>query len=456
MNSTPRVIAIIGAGFSGAMTAAQLLRRVPAPARIVLIERGGCFGRGLAYARHAYPYLLNVPAMRMSAWPERPEHFLAYAQRRLGGVTGSDFLSRELYGDYLEQVLDDATREAPHGVELVRMRGEVVDLETRLDGGCNVRFADGVECAADDVVLANGHPPPATIDRIAARDCASVVVEDPWKQRESLDSGGPLLLVGTGLTMVDVVCAEIARDPDVRIHALSRHGLLPLSQAAATHGAADGTGFGAALRSARTVRELFRLARRHAAVAIAAGGDWRDTIMLIRHEVPGLWARLEDAERRRFMRHVRAYWDIHRHRVPERIAHTLLALGRSGRLSVHAGRLVSLQTAGRGVRVLWRPRGARADHTLEVSRVVNCTGADYDIRHAPDRLWQSLLSRGVVTQDALRAGIVTDPQQRIAGAAAGSRLYYVGPLLRAAEWEATAVPELRVRAQRVAELVSGT
>ena len=435
------------------MTAVHLLRRAPASTRVVLIERSAEAGRGLAYARRDFPYLLNVPAMRMSAYADAPNDFLEFARKRLGVVEGGEFVSRELYGDYLAGILDSAAAQA--GSRLQLLQATVTDVQPRDDGGFRVVLGEGTFLSADDVVVASGHPPPADPRRLVAGACDETCVEEPWACGAKPAGPGALLLIGTSLTMADVVCAELARDPEVRIHAVSRHGLLPLSQARAAPVTPHDNRFEAELRTARGMLELMRLTRREAAATAASGGDWRDTIMRVRHELPGIWAAIGDTERQRFLRHVRPYWDIHRHRLPERIAHMLLALVRSGRLTVHAGRLTALNRSANGISASWRPRGSRADQRLDVARVVNCTGADYDVTHAADPLWHRLLERGLVLQDALRTGLVTDAQMRLAArpGRTGRQLHYVGPMLRAAEWEATAVPELRSRAERLAGIL---
>jgi uncharacterized NAD(P)/FAD-binding protein YdhS len=157
-----RTIAIVGGGFCGTVVAANLLRRPSAgPTRIVLVERGGAVGRGVAYADRGFPYLLNVPASRMSARSDAPDEFLEFVQRRIPGAGGEDFLPRALYGEYRQEFLMAAQLSAPTNVRLDVLHGEVTNvrrLERHLP--LQLELRDGRRLTTDDVVLALGNPRP--------------------------------------------------------------------------------------------------------------------------------------------------------------------------------------------------------------------------------------------------------------------------------------------------------
>jgi len=188
------------------------------------------------------------------------------------------------------------------------------------------------------------------------------------------------------------------------------------------------------------------------------GGDWREVVTFVRHLAPDLWGRLPLLERRRFVRHLQAHWDIHRHRLPPQMGALIASLRRSGKLQVNAGRIDAAAAAGEQLRVSWRPRGGGSTATLTVDLIVNATGPDYVLERSADPLLQSLRSAGLVSGDALNLGLRTarfgacvDAQGR-----SSERLYYLGPMLRADHWEATAATELRDHAERLAaHLVSG-
>jgi uncharacterized NAD(P)/FAD-binding protein YdhS len=448
----PRTIVIVGAGFSGTSVAINLLRAGhEQPVRIVLIDRTE-IGRGVAYRRSSHAYLLNVPASRMSADVDEPDEFLNFAQRRLPGARAEHFLPRELYGEYLASSLRTAENEAPPEVELQRMHGLVIAIERiPRTSTYQVHMDDGRVLRANDVVLALGNPPPAPLPGSDQLRGDSRYLEEPWQAPSTVRAGETVLLVGTGLTMADVAVAGLA-DRKVVIHALSRHGLLPTPQAPFRHAQLEHDPEPLLSAASSSLRCLYRAVRTLSADIESHNGDWREAITYLRELAPRLWQRLAVNERRRFLRHVRCYWDVHRHRLPETTWTELGNLQREGRLHLHAARILRLEPAGKQVRVVYRPRGQSAVEQLLVDRVINCTGPDYNPAHTRERLLRSLLAQGLASSDALGLGLVTDEFGTLVTASGhpANGLYYIGPMLRPAYWETTAVAELRQHAALLA------
>ncbi len=448
-----RTIIVVGGGFCGVALAANLLRRTwPTPTRVVLIERDRLLGRGAAYAPRDFPYLLNVPAARMSADTSRPLEFLQFARRRIPDARGEDFLPRALYGDYLAEMLDAAERTAAPDVRLERVRAHVCDLEHDGRHGARPRvfLEDGRTMRADEVVLALGNPPPASIAALAPVADSDRYYANPWRATLPPNERESVLLVGTGLTMADVVLKATGQGAGPTVHALSRHGLLPLPQVVQQ---SDPCADDARVCPAQigTARSGLRAFRRLAADVQAGGGHWQQVITLARTKLPALWQKFSDVERRRFLRHARAYWDIHRHRLPPQVHERLRALRAEGRLHVHAGTILQTSPSASGIEVIWRRRGETQPQRLTVDRIVNCTGPDYDPQRSREPLMQSLLRRGLACTDALNLGLQTGPNGMLIDAEGqpDARLFYVGPLLRADRWEVTSVAELRVHVEQL-------
>jgi len=463
MRSPVRTIAIIGGGFSGTVLAAALLRRPPAQScRIVLIERREQVGRGVAYRQSPQQPLLNVPAGRMSVDPDDALQFVRFAQRRDPGCDAQQFLPRELYGEYLQDVLQQALDAAPSHVSLQRIHGDAVAMQ-RIDsaGPYLVGLADGQHVLADQVILACGDPPPAHPS--AAVDAADhpACHCDPHSDQALRGECQRLLLIGTGLTMADVAIAAATLNPDIRIDAISRHGLLPAAQTMASGPAA---GFAAPDRPFRSylgdtpfgARALLRAFRELLRDLASAGGDWRDAVNAARQDAPALWRSLPTDERARFLRHLRVYWDVHRHRMPPAIGERLDQLQRCGQLRIHAGHIERIEAAGDQLQVRWRPRGEHTRSALVVDRVINCAGADRRLARTRDPLVQQLLAAGLAVADPLGLGWRTGAHGALIGhdGHAANHLFYLGPMLRAEHWEATAVGELRVHAQRLAAVLA--
>ncbi len=448
-------LVIVGAGFSGTVLAANLLRRPPAtPTDIVLAERGSTIGRGVAYASHEFPYLLNVPAARLSADSDDPLQFLRFARGRLAAADGEDFLPRALYGDYLQDLLLQAERAAPPHIRLVRLFDEVTGIELR-EGAkpLAARFTQREPIAADFVVLALGvapPPPPAWAARVLHHRAFR---QDPRDLPNSLTNEHSVVIVGNGLTMVDaasILSRDAARTP--KLHTISRRGLLPLPQTAFPTGATHGGGE-SLLASAHSLKQLLRAGRALAREVEARAGDWREAVTLIRKLAPRLWRQLPAAEQRRFVRHLQVYWDVHRHRLPPQLAERIEQLRRSGRLQVNAGRIQNVIAADGRLQVWWRPRGrSELKQQLFADLVVNATGPNFGINDSADVLVNSLRTAGLVSADALRLGIRTARNGACLNAqgVASCHLFYLGPMLRADHWEATAALELRDHAEHLA------
>lgn len=454
-----RTIVIVGGGFSGTLVAANLLRRPPrGPTRLVLIERSHNVGRGVAYAERSFPYLLNVPAGRMSASSDAPRQFLEFVQDRIPGATAEDFLPRALYGEYLEEVLLAAELSAPGNIRLEKWQGEVSSVrrvERHLP--LHVELADGRRLAADDVVLALGNPQPATLPVFATIAEHPGYVANPWSQELKFARHENVLLIGTGLTMADVVnaaCADRATMP--KIHALSRHGLIPPRQTPFRPEAFRGDGNALLLAASRSLRGLAGAVRLLASEAEKCGGDWREAVTFVRHMAPTIWQRMPDRDRQRFMRHLRAQWEIHRHRLPPEVLQRIDSLRGSGQLQVHAGRIQRADARAGRIEVTWRPRHGAQLQSVTVDRVINCTGPDYAIKRSGERLWRNLIQCGLCVADPLGLGLRTGPRGAVIDADGwpGPHLFYVGPMLRADHWEATAVGELRVHAEQLAALLA--
>lgn len=459
MSGLLRTIAIVGGGFSGTVVAANLLRRPPrGPTRLILIERSAVVGRGAAYADRAFPYLLNVPAGRMSANSAAPREFLEFVQRRIPKATAEDFLPRPLYGEYLQELLLAAQLSAPSHIRLEIWQGAVTSvrrIERHLP--LQLELADGRKVTADDVVLALGNPRPAAIPAAAALEEHPGYIADPWIREPQFSRHETVLLIGTGLTTADVINAASAdRQKMPKIHALSRHGFVPPRQTPFRPEAFKGDGNALLLAASRSLRGLTSAVRLLATEAEKCGGDWREAVTFVRHMAPTIWQRMTQRDRERFIRHLRAQWDVHRHRLPPEVLRNIDSLRSAGQLQIHAGRILRFEPRVDRIEVHWRPRGAPVAQTFTVDQVVNCTGPDYAITRLQDPLWRNLQQCGLVVADPLGLGLRTGPKGAVIDVDGwpGPHLFYIGPMLRADHWEATAASELRVHAEQLAALLA--
>jgi uncharacterized NAD(P)/FAD-binding protein YdhS len=445
-------IAVVGAGAAGSMIVAELLRR-PASSRtgIVWFRGRQHVGRGVAYATSADEHLLNVRSAGLGLHADAPGEFRESVQDHDRRVRASDFLPRRLYGEYLQasvqRSLDHAAARG-HAIELIdaearSLRQESDALVVEDDGGRRHEVAQAV--------LAVGALPPRTLACVQDDAWRSGRYRsDPWHLPEDLAPPKELLVLGSGLTAVDVILSAAARWPDARMTVLSRHGVLP-----AQHNDEPAA---PSLRQAYLHEALLDTPRVRAwvghvreALRSEPGVDWRALVDGLRAATPALWASLDATERGRFLRHVRWAWEISRHRMPPATARQIAALRESGRLRLIAGQ--AEHVSGNGpLTVYWRPRSRRRPERLEVDLAVQATGLDTDVRNTDHALVRQLVDEKYLAADPLGLGVRARENCQVVrpDGTPWPGVHVLGSLLRAEQWECTGLPEIRAGAQRIA------
>jgi uncharacterized NAD(P)/FAD-binding protein YdhS len=454
--TSKRPIAVIGAGFSGTIATLHLLRRLPADQPVLLCERAPEFGRGVAYATGDMDHLLNVRAANMSALADEPLHFQDWIQDRVASGRVVDglhktsaglFASRGLYGQYLRSILDHVMRETAGHARLRLLPDEVIDIAPGEGSEYTLICASGQKLAAAGVVLAVGNLP-------AEEGNDPRICNYAWseKARAKLTSGLPVLIVGTGLTMVDIAISLRRHDFKDGIVALSRGGLLPNRHAVSKPWPTPEI-----TRAEETsLAALTALVRREIRAAAAQGVDWRAVIDSMRPVTAHLWKAMPLAERQRFLRHVRRYWDVHRHRMAPPHADLIDAMIADGSLTVVAGRIRGMESGPDSVRVTYAARDGGSERSIDVQRVILASGLEHMSR-TRDPLLQRLLDRGLIRMDSQGMGIdVTDDLAVLqSDGTPAAKIWALGPIVRGVFWECIAVPDIRDQAGQVAASVAG-
>jgi len=435
-------IAIVGAGLSGSAVAVQLVRQRPAP-DVVLIERTARFGQGLAYSTPDRGHLLNVRASNISMLADEPEHFACWLSAQNGGAPTA-FAPRASYGAYVADTLRRARNRRLFGRAIFRVRDDVVGC-TRGGEHWSLECASGKTIEADAVVLATGHQPPSTLPVFTESGVETIGAWDSNGLKRL--SQGDVLLLGAGLTMIDVALS-LSRRRKGTIYALSRRGLIPRPQLDPPRPAPT-----AELELPINLSDAVRVFRREVEAMAERGEPWQLAVDRMRHHTQDYWQRLPLEAQRRFLRHLRPWWDVHRHRMAPDIAERVAALMAQGRLRVLAGEIVSASPHARGVVVQHRQRGSMVRHRLDVAGVVNCTGGNLDVTRAEDRLLNQLLRAGLARPHRNGIGIDLDAESRVVDkdGNAHQTLFAIGPITQGAFWESTSVLEIREWARAVAE-----
>lgn len=449
-----RDVTIIGGGFSGTALAAHLLEQLPGGARLRLLNAGAPLARGLAYGTQSSLHLLNVPAARMAWHPERPTDFVDWLRAQGRPAAEKSFVPRSWYGEYLGARLQEAVQRRPD-VVWEHQVARITRLEPHA-GGWALFDEQGGRTESQDVVLALGHFAPADPHPDLAALPSPRYVRDPWQPDAcaDLDRDAPVAIIGAGLTMLDLLVTLDHAGHRGPVLCLSRRGIAPLPHRdnelqPPAYQTPDDWLSGASVRA--WVKAL-----RDAARQLQAPQDWRDLWVAMRARTPALWQRLPMAQRRRFLRHLQVYWDVHRHRAAPSAMATVHRLQAEGRLRLQAGRVQGVQDTGNALALQWKPRGQDALQTVAVRRIFNCTGPSSRLSQDRSGLFPALAAAGHLLPCPLGLGLQTDADYHLLDASGRPQrgLRYVGPLLRAQHWEATAVPELRQHALHLARALA--
>jgi uncharacterized NAD(P)/FAD-binding protein YdhS len=448
-NIAGRHVIIVGGGASGVLLAYQLLHQSSCNLRVTLIEQRPDIGRGIAYHTGNPDHLLNVRAANMSALPDQPDHFWRWLVSRQDEVPLCPdpycFVPRRVYGDYIASLLEQGASDCTDGQRLTIVRGTCVDVSEDSDAAI-ATLDDGRCLAGDTIVLATGHDMRASNPGHA----------DPWTPPSAapIDADATVLILGTGLTMVDYVLSLLRGGHRGPIIAMSRRGLLakPHRRVDPARIAETDVPFGASV--SQLTRWLRARVERHA----AEGGDWRGVIDGLRPYTQRLWRELPLTSKRRFLEHARAWWDVHRHRMAPEVEARITGALYDGQLSLIAAKIVRIEPNDAGAAVAYRLRGDTETRQLQVGTVVDCSGIVKDPRATPNPAVRSLFQRGLACVGPLCIGIETDPDCAIVDreGVPSRRLFAVGPLTRAAFWEIIAIPDIRNQCAELAALLSRT
>lgn len=439
---------IIGAGASGIILAAQLLRR-SSDSTVRIFERSGRLGEGIAYATENLSHLLNVRSNNMSAFPDQPDHFLNWLQSSDVSAPGhiwdrQSFAPRKFYRSYLKHLIAPYIQEV--SPRLFVNKANII--EVFMDEGRPAVLAEtGEKFLADAVVLATGNE--------AAIAKPGNHVTEYWSSNGYFDvaTDKPVAIFGTGLSMIDSVLSLLDNGHSGHIHAISRRGLLP-----APHSRAETFSIAAGdLPVTLGLSKLMKRVRAMMAEGESTGAGWRGVMDGLRPHTQHIWAGLSIAQRRTFLRHLRPWWDVHRHRMAPAVWERIEPAMRSGQLKIAAGRLTSVRDGAGGIEISYRPRHAEKVEQLRVATVIDCRGGNPHLSTTRNAALISLMEHGLARPDLLDLGFdVTGDLQILDGRGEPSGPFFgIGPVTKGAFWEVTAVPDIRIQAERLSKLLLG-
>ena len=449
-------VLIVGGGLSGTMLAVQLLR-LPGKRQILVIEPRQELGRGEAYSAVELGHTLNGNAARMSVDPDNADDLTQWLTDYIakGGWPESDqqhvpiselFPPRGIFGLYAQQRLAEAKALSASTVEHVR--AEVVDLEVD-EHSTLLTLSDGQQLRGTFAVLATGMFPAARTPQTESSGLNAAAV-DPWdvQAMTQLDPQATVLIIGSGLTMVDAVVSLEQAGHRGPIEILSRHGLLPHVRRQPP----AWVDFLGEDHSLRSPRQLLREVRRQCKLALEQGIDWQAPLDTVRANIGRLWSQASEGEKRQFVRHIRPWWESHHHRSPPLSAELVARLHGEGRLRIRAASYKGLVPSQGDVTIRLRPRGEQEVVQVSGAALINSSGIEYDWRRVARPLPRQLLKRGLIQPGPLALGIAADVSGAVldANGQVSQRLFAMGPPLRGMWWESTAVTDVAIQAKALA------
>ena len=454
-----KTITIIGGGFTGTMTAVQLLQHATEPFSLTIINEKESFNKGIAFNPYSQKHLLNVITAKMSAFKKEGSHFLDWVMNQKAyegmdrNLIANSFLPRHIYGEYLSQIWLDAVRLQQEKKISVRVIDAcVIDLKVQKKR-VSLLTSDNERIETTYAVIATGNALPGnpTIGNPAFFDSNSYF-QNPWRMEAvaNLDTIKPVLIIGNGLTMVDTVIGLQENGFRGQIYSLSPNGFNILPH---RHNGLVYTKLIDELRDDLSLYEIVQLFNKHIKSLKEFGVSPEPLIDSIRVYTQQIWKRLSVEEKKKFMGRLRHLWGVARHRIPLHIHDRLQQLRLDGKLHIISGKLIDITEQPGTVKVEYIDRKEKGTKHIEVSRVINCTGPDTNLMSADHSFLKKCLLKGDITQDELKLGIVADTETFEVVNRKGEkqhRLLTLGSNLKGELWESTAVNELRAQAEALA------
>lgn len=441
-------ITIIGSGFSGSLVAHHLVEKSTGPLRITMIDRGGKFGRGIAYSTMDHAHLLNVPARNMSALPKPSDHFESWLKTRGHFRNETIFYPRSLYGEYIRSILAYSVAAASSkGIEVQLLSEEVVGVEKLNQDRFSVSTGNGQKWETDVVVFALGLFPPGGFTK--AYPC---LMDNPryismfWTNPifPLIPSKATIGIIGTGLSMIDAVLSLESRGHTGKIFAFSRNGFLPKVHEILN----PSYRLDVPITAQSNPLNLFRFIKAELKRIDHINVKWTDVIDSLRPITNQIWIQWNTSQKKQFLRRLRPYWNTHRHRMAPEVGKKINSMQQAELFEVIAARIRSIESNTKSISIQFQHKGKEELSSKSVDYLIDCSGPESDFRNLSEPLIFSILNNTDFQVDPTGMGLTAvNPKTRDKA----KRAFMIGPLNKGELFETTAVPELRVQAEDLAD-----
>lgn len=457
-------IGIIGGGFSGTMSAVQLISKTDIPLSITIINEKETLNKGFAYSPYSKKHILNVITEKMSAFPDKPHDFLDWVMNRNDFFTldrtfiANSFLPRYLYGEYLVSIWENAKIVAQEkGIYLQVIEDSVVDLDVN-ENIVEVTFKNDTKMIFDHCIITTGNQVPRnpTITNIDFYKNSKNYFQNPWSKESvlNIDNSLPVLIIGNGLSMVDTVFGLLENGLKNKIYSISPNGFNILTH---RHHGLKYLKLEEEIQENMSLYDIVKLIHKHIKIVREYGVSAEPVIDSIRPYTQKIWKRLSDTEKKIFMSRYRHLWGVARHRIPIHSHDKIQQLRINDILLIKSG-IISNFTEIKPNKILveYFDKKEKEKKEFEVSRIINCTGPESNLSLLENSFLKNCLLKGILKQDSLKLGIITDTDTYQILDRNDNRhmnLYTMGSNLKGELWESTAVSELRLQAQKLAQFI---
>jgi len=449
-------ITIIGGGFCGTTTLIQLLKQTDIPLNILFINKENPVAKGIAFSSYNKNHVLNVPVAKMSALPDDPDNFINWIKAKpeykdfVDDELPDAYLPRVIYGNYLAELFNETLHNLPAFVNVEQINDEAFDIKP-LSIGAEIIFRKSSPVIADKIVIALGNFNPGNPNiKNESFYNSKNYFQNPWSIEAvtGLKENEDVLIIGTGLTMVDNVLSLLENNFRGKIFAVSTNGYFPLFHKKRS----PYTEILKELHPPYDISKLYNIFRKHIKYVLSNGITGEAVVDAVRPKTQEIWLSLSLDDKIKFMSHIRHLWGVARHRLPKGIYFQMQDLISKGRLEIIAGRLQELNEVNDNVQVVLKERMSQEKREFTVSRVINCTGPQTDLTKVDKALVVNLLKRGLIIPDEMKLGINALPDGTIIQKdnSISTILFTIGSMLKGILWESTAVPELRAQAKTLA------
>lgn len=428
---------IIGGGLSGTLTAIRLLRDIKNPITIHLFEKDATkMFRGEAYSSSLSHQLLNVTAGQMSVFEEHPTHFSDWLFQNQYPYLPGDFVPRSIYGDYLTECLKEASMNAPQHIFYTHNK-EIVDLEiSKSYVQVITEYDQSIRCT--DLWLCTGNLAPSHLPVFAALKQSPNYISNPWSGKDnlSLKKKAKIVILGSGLSMVDQVLSLFNSGHQGKISVISRKGLLPhYHMQVKSFPLTNIPDF-----KKMHLLELLKWIRSLVNEAEKQDYNWRSVIKSLREHTPNIWQSLSARDKEVFIHRLSTFWNIHRHQIPQRSYEQLKDLQSYGQLVVCAGKIEQAVETKKGIKIRYKEKFTANQNELFANKVINCTGPS-TYKNIASPLYKNLLHKNMISVDEQGLGI--QPIQTTSSLSSQVNLHIIGPPAKGKFWECTALREIR-------------